>query len=158
MSKGFPRTYSGPRVVITPPNLGQTPAHNPNIHLDPVLGVLYIVIASPRPIWAHISRARSILYIKGFPTHYWTRLLGASFNILSQNPVCLMPLTAEAATIIPQSRVPINRNGPRGWLILSTANNPLDTNGSSVDTKTFCGRLILHGRGPGSAKKLRPGG
>ena len=38
LSEGFPRTYSGPRVVITPPNLGQTPAHNPNISLNPVLG------------------------------------------------------------------------------------------------------------------------
>ena len=58
---------------------------------------MYIVIASPRPIWAHISRARSILYIKGFPTHYWTRLLGANFKILPQNPVCLGPLTAQLA-------------------------------------------------------------
>ena len=57
-----------------------------------------MIIASPRPIWAHISRARSILYIKGFPTHYWTRLLGASFSILPQNAVCLMPLTGQLAT------------------------------------------------------------
>ena len=61
-----------------------------------------MIIASPRPIWAHISRARSILYIKGFPTHYWTRLLGASFSIFSQNAVCLMhglmPLTWQLAT------------------------------------------------------------
>ena len=38
--------------------------------------------------------ARSILYIKGFPTHYWTRLLGAIFSILQKNAVCLGPLTA----------------------------------------------------------------
>ena len=38
LSEGLPRTYSGPHAGITPPNLGQTPAHNPNIHLDPVLG------------------------------------------------------------------------------------------------------------------------
>ena len=58
---------------------------------------LYIIIVSPKPIWAHISRARSILYIKGFPTHYWARLLGASFMILSENAVCLGPLTAQSA-------------------------------------------------------------
>ena len=32
-----------------------------------------------------------------FPTHYWTRLLGASFTILSQNAVCLTPLTGQSA-------------------------------------------------------------
>jgi hypothetical protein len=36
LSEGFPRTYSGPHAVITPPNLGQTPAHNANIHVNPV--------------------------------------------------------------------------------------------------------------------------
>ena len=61
-----------------------------------------MIIASPRPIWAHISRARSILYIKGFPTHYWTRLLGAIFTILSQSyDVCLGPLTAGLAIDCP---------------------------------------------------------
>ena len=59
-----------------------------------------MIIASPRPIWAHISRARSILYIKGFPTHYWTRLLGASFNILLENAVYWGGLTAEPALVL----------------------------------------------------------
>ena len=39
LSVSFPRTYSGPHAVTTPPNLGQTPAHNPNTCLNPVLGV-----------------------------------------------------------------------------------------------------------------------
>ena len=62
LSEGFPRTYSGPHAVTTPPN----------IRLSLFWVFLYIIIASPRPIWAQISRARSILYIKGFPTDYWT--------------------------------------------------------------------------------------
>ena len=43
LSEGFPRTYSGPHAVTTPPKLGPTPAHNPNTCLEhglkPVLGV-----------------------------------------------------------------------------------------------------------------------
>ena len=37
LSEGFPWTYSGPRTVTTPPNLRETPTHNANIHLNPVL-------------------------------------------------------------------------------------------------------------------------
>ena len=37
LSEGFPRTYSGPREATTSPNLGETPTHNANIHLNPVL-------------------------------------------------------------------------------------------------------------------------
>ena len=58
LSEGFPRTYSGPRVVITPPNLGQTPAHNPNIHLDPVLGgFIHHYSVSQADLGAHFTRA-----------------------------------------------------------------------------------------------------
>ena len=56
-----------------------------------------MIIASPRASGAHVARARSILYIKGFPTHYWTRLLGAIFIILLQNAVCLGALTGQSA-------------------------------------------------------------
>ena len=57
LSEGFPRTYSGPRVVITPPNLGQTPAHNPNIHVDPVLGgFVHHYSVSQADLGAHFTR------------------------------------------------------------------------------------------------------
>ena len=45
-------------MVITPPNLGQTPAHNPNIHLDPVLGVFVHHYRVPQAdLGAHFTRA-----------------------------------------------------------------------------------------------------
>ena len=57
LSEGFPRTYSGPHAVITPPNLGQTPAHNPNTCLNPVFMLFVHHYRVPQAdLGAHFTR------------------------------------------------------------------------------------------------------
>ena len=58
LSEGFPRTYSGPHAVTTPPNLGQTPAHNPNTCLNPVFRLfVHHYSVSQADLGAHFTRA-----------------------------------------------------------------------------------------------------
>ena len=63
LSEGFPRTYSGPRAVTTTPNLGETPAHSPDTHMDHGCGLGRMINSMMfAGLWACCSRAIDSLH------------------------------------------------------------------------------------------------